>query len=252
MLVTPLPTRMDETNGAPDSRWLPEARRNSRTDFLLHRGPYPDRPEVWGLDFAHGWPFCPGESGGPGLFDEAIPPLDGMAGELAEELEFRSDHPTIVLIGPDADPLLPFPDVQNEIARIIEVLANRDIIAWLSTRNTPLPPVMETIARHPDLVRVTVSLTTVDRDLQTVIEPDAASAEQRLALIAELRQLNIPVEVNVDPLLPGLTDTRDKLWALLERLAALDVQQITAGYLVLRPGVRERLHEALEPHGWAD
>jgi DNA repair photolyase len=206
---------------------------------------------VWSLDFAHGNPFCPGELQGPGLFDDAVPPLDGMADELAKELAFRSDHPKTVLIGPDADPFSSIPDIQNEIARIIEVLARQEIVAWIMTRGTPLPPVMETLIRNQHRVRLTVSLTTVDRELQSVIEPDAASPEQRVALIAELLRLNIPVEVSLDPLLPSLTDTRDRLWGLLERLAAVGVTQVTAGYLVLRPGVRDRLRDALEPHGWA-
>ena len=218
----------------------------SAPDFLLRRGPYSDRPEVWSLDFGSS------ERHEPGLFVAAIPPDTDLADRLAAELAFRNDRPGLILIGPDADPFSPRPDVQHEVARIIEVLAERGIVAWLATRGTPLPTLMETLARHRQHVRVTVSLATLDQNIQRVIEPHAAPTEERLALIAELNRRDVPVEVNLDPLLPGLTDTRDKLWLLLEQLAAFDVRQVTAGYLVLRPGVRERLRAALDPHGWAE
>src|SRR5579859_6168679 len=136
MSVAPLSTRTYQP--IPGNAALPRDPQPPISDFLLQRGPYSDRPEVWSLDFAHRHPFGAADSGRPSLFDEAILPIEGLADELAAELEFRSEHPQIVLIGPHPDPLLPLPDVQSEIARVVEVLASHGIVAWLSTRGRPL------------------------------------------------------------------------------------------------------------------
>jgi DNA repair photolyase len=97
---------------------------------------------------------------------------------------------------------------------------------------------------------VTVVLTTLDRDLQRTIEPLAAPPQLRLRQIERLQQVGIPVQVALDPLLPGLTDTRANLEPVLHALAHLGVRQITAGYAFLRSGIADNLARALRPHGW--
>jgi DNA repair photolyase len=62
-----------------------------------------------------------------------------------------------------------------------------------------------------------------------------------------LREHGVRVRVELAPLVPGLTDTRDNLRPVLEALAAVGVRQVTAGYLSLRPGTPANLHAAL--HG---
>ena len=218
------------------------------SDFLLHRGPYSDRPEVWSLDLTQ----ISGASDSPSLFENTKPVGEGLADRLAAELDFRRDRPRLVLVGPEIDPFPADPDGQQETVRIVEMLAKRDIIAWLSTRRTPMAAVLDALTQYRSQLRITVAITAVDPGIQRAVEPDAAPTEERLAFIAELQRREVPVEVNLDPLLPGLTDTQDKLWVLLEQLAACDVRQITAGYLVLRPGVRERLQDGLATHGWAE
>jgi DNA repair photolyase len=127
----------------------------------------------------------------------------------------------------------------------VEVLARHRVAAWLMTRGALLP---ETLG-HAATARVTVALTTLDRRLQRVLEPLAAAPRERVRQIAELRRRGVRVQVEVGPLLPGLTDTRDNLIALLEALAAVGVRHITASYAFLRPGIADNLAAALEANG---
>lgn len=53
---------------------------------------------------------------------------------------------------------------------------------------------------------VTVSVTTLDASLAQKLEPRASNPQSRLAAIRELSNANIPVGVNVAPIIPGLTD----------------------------------------------
>lgn len=57
-----------------------------------------------------------------------------------------------------------------------------------------------------NLIRVIISITTLKKDLQRVMEPRTSTPERRLQTIEFLSKNNIPVGVNVAPIIPGLTD----------------------------------------------
>jgi DNA repair photolyase len=71
------------------------------------------------------------------------------------------------------------------------------------------------VTRDIDLLRglaahnaagVTISVTTLDAGLAQKLEPRASSPRSRLAAIRELASANIPVGVNVAPIIPGIND----------------------------------------------
>ncbi|WP_280551975.1 PA0069 family radical SAM protein [Halomonas sp. 25-S5] len=80
------------------------------------------------------------------------------------------------------------------------------------------------------LVRVMVSLTSLDTELKRTLEPRAASPSTRLRVIRTLADAGIPVGALVSPVIPGLTD--HELERLLE--AAADAGATTAGWMLLR------------------
>jgi DNA repair photolyase len=168
---------------------------------------------------------------------------------LTAELAQRRNLPPAVLISPSSDPFAPIACVQAETAKVVEVLASQGIDTWLMTRGFIRPSVMRVLARHANRVKVTIELTTIDRVLQRLLEPLAAPPRLRIRQIAQLRTLGINVQVGLEPLIPGLTDTRQNLSALLEVLAAIGVRNVTAGYMFLRKAIAEQLNEALEPLG---
>ncbi|MFL5339424.1 MAG: SPL family radical SAM protein [Gemmataceae bacterium] len=217
--------------------------------FQLKRDRSADRPDVWSLEIVRGCSFgivyMAGER-------EPVSLAEGAAEQLDKELAYRREKPRVVQLGRHSDPLQPLPDVQAEVGRVVEVLARRGVVAWLCTRGMALPALREILIEQRRLVRVSVSLLTLEQDVQRVVEPNAPTTEQRLRQLADFRRLQIPVEVNLDPLLPGLTDTRASLEPMLERLADLGVERVTAGYLVLRPGVKECIRQVLEPAGWSE
>ncbi|CAM3499208.1 PA0069 family radical SAM protein [Halomonas lysinitropha] len=80
------------------------------------------------------------------------------------------------------------------------------------------------------LVRVMVSLTSLDTELKRTLEPRAASPSARLRVIRTLAEAGIPVGTLVSPVIPGLTD--HELERLLE--AAANAGATTAGWMLLR------------------
>jgi DNA repair photolyase len=81
-----------------------------------------------------------------------------------------------------------------------------------------------------NLVRVHLSITTLDPELARAMEPRAATPSRRLEAIRTLSERGIPTGVTAAPLVPGLTD--QELPAILE--AAADCGARTAAYILLR------------------
>ena len=95
------------------------------------------------------------------------------------------------------------------------VLRDIDILQELASRN---------------LVRVYISVTTLDAPLARRMEPRAATPFRRIQAIEQLSAAGIPTGVLAAPMIPGLND------AELERIlqAAAQAGARTAGYILLR------------------
>lgn len=57
-----------------------------------------------------------------------------------------------------------------------------------------------------NLVKVFISITSLSEETRQKLEPRTVTAKQRLKIVEELSKHNIPVGVNVAPIIPGLTD----------------------------------------------
>lgn len=80
------------------------------------------------------------------------------------------------------------------------------------------------------LVRVGVSVTTLDAGLSRSMEPRAPSPARRLRMITDLAGAGVPVRVMASPLIPGLTDS--ELEEILE--AGRDAGATHASWIMLR------------------
>lgn len=233
---------------------LPHVEWVQRKSPLLHTGPAADQPDVLALNIANGCAhrctFCSVRAYPSYRGDDVVYLPSDLADRLAQELASRRERPRAVVISPSTDPCMPLVEVQAATAQAVEVLAAHGVEAWLATRGLIRPRLLDVLARHRQRVRVTVGMTTVDRTWQRALEPLAAPPKLRLRQLAALREAGIPVNVQAAPLIPGVTDLRPNLEALLAALAEAGVQQISAGYLFLRQGIQENLTAALKLLGF--
>jgi DNA repair photolyase len=198
----------------------------------------------------HRCAFCPARAYATYPGDSVVQLFTNNVERIHEELAARRQKPRAVYVSPATDPFPPIAEIQKETGRVVEALAGHGISAWLMTRGLIRPSVMSVLEAHRQQVKVTVGLTTLNRELQRILEPLTAPPQLRLRQIARLRALGIETRVSIEPLVPGLTDTRENLEPLLEALASIGIREVTAGYMFLRQGIRENLIAALEPHGW--
>lgn len=112
----------------------------------------------------------------------------------------------------------------------------------LVTRDVDL---LSELARY-QCAGVTISLTTLDAKLASVMEPRASSPTKRLAAIRALAEAGIPVGYLQAPMIPGLTDAEAPAIAQ----AAAEAGASFAGYVALRlPFAVKSLFEGwLEQH----
>jgi DNA repair photolyase len=172
------------------------------------------------------------------------------AERLDEELR-KGPRPRAVFISPGTDPFPPPAAVQHETGRVVQILARHGVEAWLMTRGRIRPAVRALLQEHRARVKVTVALNTLSERIQRLLEPGTASPEERLEQIRDLKARGIAVQVSLDPLIPGWTDTRDQLADLVGALADVGVQHVTAGYLFLREDIAEQLRSQLGEPGEA-
>jgi DNA repair photolyase len=138
---------------------------------------------------------------------------------------------TLVLSGV-TDPYQPAERRLEITRRCLGVLAEfRNPVAittksYLVTRDADT---LTELARY-DAAVVCLSVTTLDDRLARTMEPRASAPRRRLAAIARLAEVGVPVGVNVAPVIPGLTD--HELPRILE--AAADAGASFAGYIMLR------------------
>lgn len=88
------------------------------------------------------------------------------------------------------------------------------------------------------LVFVSVSITSLNPDLIRIMEPRTSTPAKRLETIGELAVNEVPVGVNVAPIIPGLTD--EEMPAILREAAAKGAR--SGSYIIVRlPGPVEPL-----------
>ncbi len=140
--------------------------------------------------------------------------------------------PQVIVMSGATDPYQPAERRLRITRRCLEVLAEfRNPVAVITKSHL--------VTRDLDLladlaqwraVSVTLSITTLDNDLQRALEPRACTPARRLLAIRVLAEARIPVGVNVAPIIPGLSD--HEIPRILE--AAAEAGAKTAGYIMLR------------------
>jgi DNA repair photolyase len=151
---------------------------------------------------------------------------------LRHELMKPSWKPVTIVMSGVTDCYQPVERRLKITRQCLEVLAEFRQPVGLITKNALITrdiDVLSELARY-NAVSVTVSVTTLVRELQQILEPRTSIPSARLAAIHALAKAGIPIGVNVAPIIPGLTD--HEMPAILN--AAREAGAIRAGYTMIR------------------
>jgi DNA repair photolyase len=169
----------------------------------------------------------------PGLdFETRLVARPGIGAVLAREIGAKAYRVAPIALGTSTDPWQPAEAEWRVTREVVEVLA-----AWrhplaITTRGTLIERDLDLLApmAAEGLVRVGVSLTTLDAGLARRMEPRAPAPARRLETIRRLAAAGVPVRIMAAPMIPGLTD--HEIEAILQ--AGRDAGAVAASTIPLR------------------
>ena len=165
-------------------------------------------------------------------FESKLFAKQDAAALLERELSKKGYQPKLIAIGTNTDPYQPIEKERRIMRSILEVLERANHPVGIVTKSALVTRDIDILSRmaKKGLVKVALSVTTLDRRLARTMEPRAATPTLRLKAISDLADADIPVSVMVAPLIPALTDHE------MERIldSARGAGASEAGYILLR------------------
>ncbi|MFZ0421692.1 MAG: PA0069 family radical SAM protein [Xanthobacteraceae bacterium] len=169
----------------------------------------------------------------PGLDFESKLFMKPNAPELLErEIAAPSYVPKIIAIGTNTDPYQPIERQHQIMRRILEVLERAGHPVGIVTKSALVLRDLDILARMAkrDLVKVAISVTTLDPKLARTMEPRASTPPKRLEALRQLVAAGVPASTLVAPVIPALNDA--EIERILDAVASTGVRH--AGYVLLR------------------
>jgi DNA repair photolyase len=169
----------------------------------------------------------------PGLdFETRLFSKPDAARLLREALRRPSYKVDTIALGANTDPYQPIERRLGITRQVLEVLAeHRHPTAIVTKSDLVLRDLDLLVAMARDrLVKVLISVTTLDRGLARRMEPRAATPPRRIEAIRALSAAGVPTGVLASPMIPGLNDS--EVESILAAAAAAGAR--SAGYVVLR------------------
>jgi DNA repair photolyase len=151
---------------------------------------------------------------------------------LEAELRDPNYSAATLALGANTDAYQPIEREQKLTRRILEVLADYRHPVGIVTKSNLILRDLDILApmAAEGILRVAISVTTLDRGLARRMEPRAPTPARRLEAVRELAAAGVPVTVLAAPILPALND--HEIEKILE--AAADAGAGAAGYALLR------------------
>ena len=169
----------------------------------------------------------------PGLDFESKLFMKPNAPELLErELSAPGYVPKTIAIGTNTDPYQPIERRHQIMRRILEVLERAGHPVGIVTKSALVLRDLDILARMAErnLVKVAISVTTLDAKLARTMEPRASTPQRRLDALRQLVKVGVPASTLVAPVIPAINDA--EIERILDAVAAAGVRH--AGYVLLR------------------
>ncbi|WP_255565122.1 PA0069 family radical SAM protein [Methylovirgula sp. HY1] len=207
--------------------------RNDSPDISFDRSINPYRGCEHGCIYCFARPTHAYMGLSPGLdFESKLFAKADAASLLERELAAQNYQPKTIAIGTNTDPYQPIERQHLVMRHVLEVLARTNHPVGIVTKSALILRDLDLLKPMAEkgLVKVALSVTTLDPLLARRMEPRAATPDRRLATIEALAKAGIPTSVLVAPIIPGLNDA--EIETILTRAHAAGARE--AGYVMLR------------------
>ena len=220
------PAELTEADLRAPTRYFDDATRrviarNSSPDIPFDQSLNPYRGCECGCSYCYARPFHEYLGLSAGLdFERMIFVKRDAAARLRVELAKPSYVPSPFGLSGVTDPYQPIESELGITRQLLGVLRDHRHPALIITKRATIRRDLDLLAdlAADGLVHATLSVTSLDAELQRGMEPRASTPQQRLDAVRALADAGVPVSVNVAPAIPGLTD--HEIPAILEAAAA--------------------------------
>lgn len=210
---------------------------------IINKVPSPDVPMNYGINpyqgCEHGCVYCFARNTHPywgysaGLDFESVILVKKNAPQLLKQkLSSKSWQGEPVMFSGNTDCYQPIEKKLQISRQCLQIFLSFKNPVGLITKNKLMLRDLDILKElnQDNLVRVAVSINTLDDTLRSKLEPRASSIKTRLELIETLAAAGIPVTAMLAPIIPGLNDS--EIFQLVKRVASLGAQN--ASYIIVR------------------
>src|SRR5215216_5725022 len=127
---------------------------------------------------------------------------------LERELSAKSYEPRTIAIGTNTDPYQPIERKYEIMRGILQVLERAGHPVGIVTKSSLVLRDLDILGRMAkrNLVKVALSVTTLDPKLARIMEPRAATPARRLEALRQVSAAGVPTSVMVAPVIPAIND----------------------------------------------
>lgn len=149
----------------------------------------------------------------------------------------------IIGLGTATDPYQPAERKFRLTRKTLEVMSDvmRGLSLFVTTKSDLVArdaDLYQRIAEH-NRVQISVTVTTMRRELARLTEPMAPRPDLRMRAVAQLAQAGVAVGVIASPILPMITDSEQNLMEVAEAAKKAGATQFGAGVLFLQPAAHK-------------
>ena len=207
--------------------------RNKSPDISFDRSINPYRGCEHGCVYCYARPSHAYMGLSPGLdFESKLFIKPNAAALLREELTATNYQAQTLALGANTDPYQPIERDYRITRSVIEVLSEFNHPFGIVTKSATVLRDIDLLKPMAEkgLVKVAISVTTLDGKLAREMEPRASTPMKRLAALEILAKAGIPTVVMMGPIIPGLNDA--EIENILKAARNSGVRE--AGYTMLR------------------
>lgn len=154
---------------------------------------------------------------------------------LEKQLSSKNWKHEAVNIGGVTDSYQPIEEKLRIMPEILKILIRYKTPAILATKSDLVLRDIDYLRKLSDVadIKVSLTITTIDKALQRSLEPNAAAPDRRIEALRILREEGISAGITLMPVIPYLTDSYENLDSIYNEASKASVEYIRPNVLYL-------------------
>ncbi len=177
----------------------------------------------------------------PEFFDKVLVKINAEEILKNEISLYGTEYP--IMIASSTDPYQPVEIMYRNTRKILSVLEKYKAQYFIFTKSILIKQDIDIHERNKERCWIIWSLTTLNEKIKRKIEPFTASANRILEVLRLFSNRGIRCGINIDPIMPFLTDNKEDLYQIVKLSKENGAKFISAGILRIRKDIWSRLKD---------